>query len=489
MSSDNPINRFLTELVGTLVSVMEKKDDYLREHGERVAELCVGFTKTLKLSEQAKVEKIYFGGLLHDIGMVYVSSETLNKPGPLEEGEMAVIHQHPILGSDIISNMTILQDVAPMFRHHHEAFDGSGYPEGLKGNAIPLGARMLAIVDSYDAMTSARPYRKAVESEKALAALVEDAGKHYDRDLVKRFVRFIRNGGTLQRRQAAEENEAAASVKEIIQEIIAQFKEGKITLPVLPRVVQDVDAVLNNPTAKSDELVAVIERDAVISIRLISVANSPYYRGLEQITSVRTAISRIGQLETRKLVTAIASKSLYETKNIKFRRLMERLWLHGLSSGYAAVGIARHLGLADAETYFFIGLVHEIGRVVLFKTLSERLPVTEPMDMGTLRASVAPFYPEFGSAMLKRWKYAATIIKAVAQHTATEISEEMPRESLVLHLANTVANHLDYRVFDEDPNAMPSQSPIALALNMGPDALKDIAESVRRIMQEAAQFF
>ncbi len=315
------INTFFMELVETLVTVIEQKDEFTRGKSQKVADLCAGFSKTLKMSHQSKIDKIYFAGLLHDIGMVYIPAEIMEKPQKLEDDEMAIVRQHPVFAEKILSNLSILKGVLPMIKHHHEAFDGTGYPDGLKGMDIPVGARILAIVDGYVAMTSDRPHRDALDPKAAIRKLQDGAGIIYDREILNRFVVYIKSTGIMSNKPSQE----IKSLPEIIADVLERFNKGKIDLPVLPKVVQDVEAVMKRDISKGEDLAKVIEKDAVISVRLISVANSPYYRGLEQITSVRTAISRLGEAETRNLVIAIANKSLYKTKHTQFRDLMERL--------------------------------------------------------------------------------------------------------------------------------------------------------------------
>ena len=148
------------EILRTLVAVIEEKDEFLRGHAERVAVTSLNFAKTIGLP-QKEVEAIYFAGLLHDIGMVYIPMDILHKPGPLDGDEMVMVRQHPVIAQKILSHIRLLSDTLPIIRHHHEAYDGNGYPDGLKQDEIPIGARMLALTDQYHALISVRPHRQA----------------------------------------------------------------------------------------------------------------------------------------------------------------------------------------------------------------------------------------------------------------------------------------------------------------------------------------
>ncbi len=487
-NADKQVNKFFMELVSTLVSVIEQKEPYLRGHAERVAATCAAFSRTLKLSQQAETEKIYFAGLLYDLGMVYVPTGITHSTESLSEEEMAVVRQHPTISENILNHLTILKGIMPIIRHHHEAFDGSGYPDGLKGNAIPLGARILSIVDGFDAMTTDRPHREALSPEDAVAALNEKAGSLYDRMLLNQFVRYLQLEQNKPRNRSVDEADAPA-VKAVLEGVVEKMKTGKIELPVLPRIVQDVEAVLKNANATSDDLAKVIERDAVISIRLISVANSPYYRGLEQILSVKTAIARLGYSETQNLVSAIAHKSLFETKIARFRQIMENLWLHSLACGYAAVGIARKLSLQTVETYFFVGIVHDIGKVVLLKALSDFIEKKSAIKAEEILPDIDLIHIGISRLMLKRWNYATEIIRAVTLQEQPELPAEADKLMLVLRLANRLAEINGFTVYEAPRKEALSDIEALTLLNISPEDVDAVAKEVSTIMAGASKHF
>ncbi len=479
------INTFFMELVETLVTVIEQKDKFMKGHSQKVADLCTGFAKTLKMSQQTQVEKIYFAGLLHDIGMVYIPSEILEKPEELEDDEMAIIRQHPVFAENILSKLSILKGVLPMIKHHHEAFDGSGYPEGLRGMDIPMGARVLAIVDSYVAMTSARPHRAASEPEAVLKQLEAGAGTKYDRELVNRFTRYINSTGLSSKKEKKENK----NLPEIVAEVLDRFNRGKIDLPVLPRVVQDVETVMNKDISKGEDLAKVIEKDAVISVRLISVANSPYYRGLEQITSVRTAISRLGDAETRNLIIAIANKSLYQTKNKQFRELMEKLWLHSLACAYGAMYISKKLSLGSSENYFFMGIVHDIGKVVLIKAMSDFFPPEKKVKLKDVQSAIRDIHAGFGGALMRRWKYPEEFKKVVTQTEKEEYTDHVRQEVLISNLANHIADTVGQSVFAGEGVDELMELDSVKRLNFDADTVEGITGEVSKVMKEAVHMF
>jgi len=181
--------RFWTSLE-TLIMVINAKDKYTRGHSERVAELVMALAREIGLSGE-ETRFLGYAGFLHDIGKIEIDRRVLNREGSLSDEEWNIIKQHPLYGATMIEPLPRLKDLVPVIRHHHERFDGRGYPDGLKGFAIPLGARMMALADSYDAMRSNRPYRRAMSVEEALAEVNRCAGTQFDPGLIEPFIKVV----------------------------------------------------------------------------------------------------------------------------------------------------------------------------------------------------------------------------------------------------------------------------------------------------------
>lgn len=172
-------NQNLRELVSCLISIEEAKDAYTAHHSDRVQALSVMFAKRLGLSDSS-IGLISDAALLHDIGKVGVSDAILGKPSKLTDEEFAVIKRHPVIGARILMQSNHTQELVQIVLHHHERYDGRGYPEGLRGDDIPLGARIIAIADSIDAMTSKRCYRGALSLDFCREEIEKNLGKMYD---------------------------------------------------------------------------------------------------------------------------------------------------------------------------------------------------------------------------------------------------------------------------------------------------------------------
>lgn len=184
------IERTYLETIMALALAVEAKDPYSAGHSKRVGHYASKIGEELGLdSEMLRV--LNDAGVLHDIGKIGIKDAILLKPDPLTEEETQIMRQHAVIGEAIVRPVRSLQKVTLLLRHHHERFDGSGYPDGLKGEAIPLGARILSVADTYDAMVTDRPYRKRLPVDAAKAELRKYAGVQVDPAIVEAFLRFL----------------------------------------------------------------------------------------------------------------------------------------------------------------------------------------------------------------------------------------------------------------------------------------------------------
>jgi putative nucleotidyltransferase with HDIG domain len=169
--------------IQSLVSALDAKDAYTCGHSTRVAELAVELAQRLEYCEDG-VARIRMAGILHDIGKIGVDDSVLRKPGKLTDEEFEQIKQHPVLGYEILRGIRPFRKILPAVRHHHESWDGSGYPDGLAGEAIPRDAQVLAVADAFDAMTSDRPYRNGMPIEKVMGIFEGGRGTQWAADVV-----------------------------------------------------------------------------------------------------------------------------------------------------------------------------------------------------------------------------------------------------------------------------------------------------------------
>ncbi|MCB2292731.1 diguanylate cyclase [Clostridium algoriphilum] len=179
-------------IINTIANTLHEKNPREEQHSKRVSEICQEIGKAINFPE-IEIRKLKAAGLLHDIGKIAIEEKILNKPGKLTVQERNEINRHPDIGYRILSSSNNMLELANYILAHHERWDGTGYPKGLKGEAIPLMARIIALADSYDAMTSVRLYRNALSEEEALIEILKNAGTQFDPELTKIFVEKVLN--------------------------------------------------------------------------------------------------------------------------------------------------------------------------------------------------------------------------------------------------------------------------------------------------------
>lgn len=181
------------ETIFALADTIEKRDPYTGGHTKRVMEYSYAIGKKLNLPEE-ELEKLKLAAILHDIGKIGIRDEILLKTSSLSNEEYEIIKKHTLYGADILKNIKKLKDIIPGVRNHHERYDGKGYPDGLSGEHIPLIARIIAVADTYDAMTTTRPYRPGLKPSVAIAELKVKAGTQFDPQVVEAFIKAVAEG-------------------------------------------------------------------------------------------------------------------------------------------------------------------------------------------------------------------------------------------------------------------------------------------------------
>jgi diguanylate cyclase (GGDEF)-like protein/PAS domain S-box-containing protein/putative nucleotidyltransferase with HDIG domain len=177
-------------IISTIINTLHEKNPREEQHSQRVSEICQNIGNAIGFSE-IKISKLKVVGLLHDIGKIAIEEGILNKPGKLTEQERDEIKRHPDIGYRILSSSYEMLELADCILAHHERWDGTGYPKGLKGEAIPMVARIIALADSYDAMTSERSYRNALSEEEALEEIRNNAGTQFDPEIARIFIEQV----------------------------------------------------------------------------------------------------------------------------------------------------------------------------------------------------------------------------------------------------------------------------------------------------------
>ncbi len=185
------VQRFYRETLASLANALEEKDSYTHDHTQEVVALALDVARELGHGPET-LELVELGALFHDIGKIRVPESILNKKGPLDDEEWGIMRSHTIAGEAILAPITPLRDVLPLVRSSHERWDGGGYPDGLIGEEIPAGARIISVCDAFRAMTEQRPYRKAMSERDALLELRLNSGTQFDPDCVRALINVLR---------------------------------------------------------------------------------------------------------------------------------------------------------------------------------------------------------------------------------------------------------------------------------------------------------
>jgi len=188
--SSKPINRAYLESVHALINLTETNDPYTKRHSVKVSNYAGLLSRAIGMSKK-EVDSVKLAAILHDIGKVGIRVKILLKNGALNHAEYEEVKKHSEIGADIAKPLKFFNEVIYMIKHHHENYNGTGYPDGLEGASIPLGSRILAIADAYDALTSTRAYRKAYSSEKAIGIMKSESGKKFDPVLLETFLESL----------------------------------------------------------------------------------------------------------------------------------------------------------------------------------------------------------------------------------------------------------------------------------------------------------
>jgi putative nucleotidyltransferase with HDIG domain len=206
----------LTELMRMVAKAIDERTSYLRGHSERVAEYSAQIARTLGI-DAAQVERIRLAALLHDIGTVGIEDSIVRKDAPLTPEEFEIVKAHTVKGASILRPIEALADLIPGVELHHESLDGQGYPYGLRGDEIPTMARIIAVADSFDAMTTSRPYQTAMDPEYVLEVLNRLSRKRYDEPVVHALTSLVKNGTIVVK---SERPAVSFSVQRVLSEVL-----------------------------------------------------------------------------------------------------------------------------------------------------------------------------------------------------------------------------------------------------------------------------
>lgn len=269
----------------------------------------------------------------------------------------------------------------------------------------------------------------------------------------------------------------------IVAKIIRQFYQGKIKLPVLPGIVTQVRRLLENHDSTIEDLAKIIEKDIVISTRLVFIANSPLYRGIDKAEDLNSALLRLGMKAASGVVSTLVSKDLFNSDNKGVNELLQKLWIHSFACGCYGKQLAQETGIENPDTVFLMGIVHDIGKMLLIRAISDIYP-EQSFENLELILGIHELHTTFGGVLLKKMHFASEFIRIAELHHWDDFSSDNDKELLVIHLADFLANRTGFRFFNLEQAEDKTDTDLLSDLeNM--ESLKQLKISAARVLEIA----
>ncbi len=217
--------KIILQSMNTFINFIDAKDPYTSGHSRRVAMYAAEIAKRMRLSED-EIQNVYYAGLLHDAGKISIPDAVLNNPGKLSDEERKQIQNHTVAGGEMLKQLSSLRGIRETALYHHERYDGTGYPEGLKGESIPLYARIVGVADSYDAMSSNRVYRRHLTKDEIIEEIQTGSGTQFDPNIVPYMVDMINDGYVNVVKKETAEADDATKASRLSEDTIPGFYMG-----------------------------------------------------------------------------------------------------------------------------------------------------------------------------------------------------------------------------------------------------------------------
>ena len=495
MSADMDL---LRDIIKTLLDISEKRDEYCRYHCERVGRLSSEFAKYLEniVPSFLSSEKFLLIGFIHDLGMIYIPDSILFKTEPLSQLELLTIKKHPEVGEKILSNIKLLKDIIPIIKHHHESFDGTGYPNGLKGNNIPFEARLIRIIDSYDAMISVRAYRPAFSIEQALEKIVADAGLQFDPFLAHCFIDFIMKKEKISKPIRYINIEAAKVVQpdkwptiyELINFLVNQYDRGFTEPPILPESIEAIKSAVSAPYENIENVSCAIKRDSVVSLKLMAIANSALYRSEDKTNTIKNAVSSMGLVEVRSIISAIATKNEYIIKNKALNKMLYDVWLHSVATAEFCKYIASNLYLDAPDHYYMMGLMHDIGKIYLIRSISEMYDKGYKLPINEAISAIQKIHHTFGGIIMEKQMFSSELVHICKNHGQLPFDDKSEDKTVyIVHLANILTRNIGFSTYKDQVDIHNITS--ALKLEVSANFIRSAENEVKKIMAKVSSIF
>jgi putative nucleotidyltransferase with HDIG domain len=464
-AGQSTVTQILGAGVRALASLLDLRDGYTGGHADGVVALCERIGEQMGLEPRA-MNELTIAARLHDLGKIGVPDVILHKPGRLTASEWKIMRQHPEWGACALEGVPGTEAAAAAIRGHHERWDGRGYPDGLAGEAIPIASRIIAVADSWHAMTSNRSYRRALDADHAREVMRSESGAQFDpvvADVLLSLLASEERTGRFHRDAAAgpasdAETDSPPSPSAPAGGRSASQRErgpllaaamGRVSrLPALRQSQEQLDQLLADPATQDKELLAVIEADLALTVATIRAANA-LGDPPSPITSVPDALRHLDREQLVAVSGAVGSIDYFQ-RVAGWEQPLEYLRLHALATQRATSLISRMLDRSDHDMLMSGALLHDIGKLVL-EAAYPHYPRGVHGDADTPDARVKAEQRELGvdhalvgGLMLRRWGMPAEIAAMVERHHS--LQAEGP--AAILRLADMLAHYAHAQPID-----------------------------------------
>jgi HD-like signal output (HDOD) protein/CheY-like chemotaxis protein len=273
--------------------------------------------------------------------------------------------------------------------------------------------------------------------------------------------------------------------RKIVDEIVERLKTDSFDLPVISDIAERVTKMVTEDDATVAEVAEILKNDPIVTARLVALSNSSIYRGSKKHTTLEDAVTRVGLKETINYVWLFANAGLFESDDKNFADILARLRQHSMATAECARTVARHLKMRNADELFYMGLMHDIGAVlilVILKEVAKQEPVT---DTGAIDQAIRQLHNQFGAVLLKRWKMSKAVQHVAQYHDDLDTAPEVDDTLLIIHFANRFTHHMGYRPRHSDGEEMDvTQLESAQKLNLESEFIEELSESLRDYMKE-----
>lgn len=398
--------------VRAIADALEAKDEYMRGHSRRVSGYAMAIGKRLDL-EPAKLEELSLAAFLHDLGKLGTPEQLLLKPGALTEDERKIVNLHPELGSQMLAGVPEMEEIKAGVRHHHENFDGSGYPDKLKGEQIPLIARIIRVADAYDALTSPRSFRQSYTHEEAIETLKEREKEFFDPEVVNALCKL----------------DSLAKLRYLISK--------GITFPRFSKT--------NLSSAKSlsfAEMFLEVEKDPALAAKALYTANTLVCADKPK-TSIAAACEALGEERLRQVFEQVNAAA--HSENVP-----ENTSKHAVRAAQAARLLAERTQILDPEEAYTLGLLHDLGGTLLHTLFPVEMEIASLISDPSVRCEreIAAFgvdHGDVGQWLMESYGLPRRLALAVQSHH--DVLRINSPSALLLHLADSLAHAESFSEF------------------------------------------